>query len=171
MAVYFPRGQQTITTITSKLDSAIAAAEARNPVGIAFVTNQELRLAEREELRKLGGDVLIDIFHLERITTTILDRPHMGQVRTQFLDIDAGPPAISVTAEVIGSASHLDDGDDLLERMVRIKRNALDKRALDLRDNPPERCQLRPLLPSRCTSRRRRSVSASRHSISASARC
>jgi hypothetical protein len=86
----------------------------------------------------LGGDVLIDIFHLERITTTILDRPHMGQVRTQFLDIDAGPPAISVTAEVIGSASHLDDGDDLLERMVRIKRNALDERALDLRDNPPE---------------------------------
>jgi hypothetical protein len=27
----------------------------------------------------LGGDVLIDIFHLERITTTILDRQHMGQ--------------------------------------------------------------------------------------------
>ena len=136
MAVYFPRGQQTIT-ITAKLESDIEAARGRNPVGIAFVTNQELRLAERERLKNLGGDILIDIFHLERITT-ILDRPHMSQVRKQFLDIDAGPPAILITAEVVGGASYFDDGDDLLDRMVNIERKALERRAQKLREDPPD---------------------------------
>jgi hypothetical protein len=35
------------------------------------VTNQELRLAEREDLRTLGGDTEVELYHLERVTTII----------------------------------------------------------------------------------------------------
>jgi hypothetical protein len=58
MAVYFPRGQQSIKEITDKLTSDVEKAKSKKPkpVGVAFVTNQELRLAEREELGKVVGD-------------------------------------------------------------------------------------------------------------------
>jgi hypothetical protein len=39
-----------------------------------FVTNQELRLAEREELAGLARDIDVELYHLERITA-ILDFP------------------------------------------------------------------------------------------------
>jgi len=75
MAVYFPRGQQSIKEITDKLTSDAEKAKSKKPkpVGVAFVTNQELRLAEREELGKVGGDTKVEVYHLERLTT-ILDR-------------------------------------------------------------------------------------------------
>ena len=63
MAVYFPRGQQTIADITSKLFDDIASAKKRGEGldGLVFVTNQELRLAERRDLGLLGDGIEIDL--------------------------------------------------------------------------------------------------------------
>jgi len=56
---------------------------------LAFVTNQELTLAQRAELSEsVHGKV--EIYHLERITS-ILDKPTMRPVRQQFLGIAADP--------------------------------------------------------------------------------
>ena len=86
MSVYFPRGPKSFREIKSKfLDDAQGVA-ANDAYGIAFVTNQELSLAERSDL---NGSVPynVDIYHLERITA-ILDKPSMQSVRSQFLSID-----------------------------------------------------------------------------------
>src|SRR5713101_6744888 len=61
---------------------------------IAFVTNQELRLNEREDIKTLAAPMVVELYHLERITT-ILDTPGMAKVREQFLNIEAdSKPAI-----------------------------------------------------------------------------
>lgn len=124
-AVYFPQGQQTLTTIKSKLSDDIVAARKHGPKGVAFVTNQELKLSERRDLRALGGDDLdVDVFHLERIAT-ILDRPHMGPVRQRYLGLSAGRPPIQVQAEVIGVARRLTGTDDPLEFFVEQTEKAI----------------------------------------------
>lgn len=87
MAVYFPRGQKDFTQLKEKFESDISGAPRNEALGIVFVTNQEVRLAEREELRRLAGDIELELFHLERITA-ILDKPAMVGVRHQFLGIE-----------------------------------------------------------------------------------
>jgi hypothetical protein len=138
MAVHFPRGQQSIKEITDKLTSDVDKATSKEPkpVGVAFVTNQELRLAEREELGKVGGDTKVELYHLERITT-ILDRPHMAGVREQFLGIPAGPPPILVTAEVIGVARGFIRDDELLDALVEMEEKSLHEHNEELRSNLP----------------------------------
>jgi hypothetical protein len=69
---------------------------------MAFVTNQELRLAEREALRKAAGSLPVELYHLERITT-ILDTPAMAGVRKQFLGIDFGDADLLREVEVLKS--------------------------------------------------------------------
>lgn len=49
---------------------------------LAFVTNQELRLAERQNLKEVTGHTSIELFHLERVAM-ILDQPKMRSVRRQ----------------------------------------------------------------------------------------
>lgn len=84
--VYFPRGQQTFATIQSKFESDLAGAQARpGAEAFVFVTNQELRLSERQALQSKWADRVI-LFHLER-ATAILDQPLMEQTRLQFLGI------------------------------------------------------------------------------------
>jgi hypothetical protein len=138
MAVYFPRGQQSISEITDKLTSDVEKAKSKTPtpVGVAFVTNQELRLAEREALGRVGGDTKVELYHLERVTT-VLDRPHMAGVREQFLGIPAGPPPILVTAEVIGHARTFVRGDEMLATLLDIEEKSLQERNEELRANPP----------------------------------
>ncbi len=116
-AVHFPRGQQDLGTIASKLRGDVEAARKHSPKGVAFVTNQEIRLAERKTLRSLGGDLEIDLFHLERVAT-ILDRPRMAPVRQQYLRIGAGRPPVRVQAEVIGAARDFTRDDELLQWYV-----------------------------------------------------
>jgi hypothetical protein len=60
---------------------------------LAFVTNQELTLAQRALLRKAAGKVPAEIYHLERITT-VLDQPAMSAVRKQFLGIEVNDSAV-----------------------------------------------------------------------------
>lgn len=86
MAVYFPRGQRDFNEIEKNFLNDLNGVNSNQADALAFVTNQELRLAERESLEKAAG-IPIQLFHLERITT-ILDRPEMISVRKQFLGID-----------------------------------------------------------------------------------
>jgi hypothetical protein len=87
MAVYFPRGAQAFKNVRSKFENDLAAASSTEAAGFTFVTNQELTLGEREGLTALAGSIIIDLYHLERITT-ILDAPDVASVRQQFLDME-----------------------------------------------------------------------------------
>lgn len=85
-AVYFPRGQQPFTDVRSKFESDLRAAQERSDAeGFIFVTNQELRLAERRTLQDLWPE-RVELFHLERVAA-ILDQPALDGVRRQFLGI------------------------------------------------------------------------------------
>jgi hypothetical protein len=88
MAVYFPRGHQKWSAVSSKFRSDVAGAKKSGADGIAFVTNQELTLGQREKLKSDAGTMVAVLFHLERLTTS-LDEPSMAKVREQFLDIEA----------------------------------------------------------------------------------
>jgi hypothetical protein len=90
MAVFFPRGKQTFNIVKTKFEGDLAGARRNSTEAIAFVTNQELTLGEREELKKLAAPTVVELYHLERIAT-ILDTPGMARIREQFLDIEAEP--------------------------------------------------------------------------------
>lgn len=87
MAVYFPRGQKNFTQIRKKFEGDLLGVSDNGARGIVFVTNQEVRLSEREDLRRLAAPIDLELFHLERITA-ILDKPDMAAVRHQFLGIE-----------------------------------------------------------------------------------
>ena len=88
MAVHFPRGQKDFKEIKEKFLADLSGAKSNSVKGIAFVTNQELTLGEREEIRSLAAPLRVELYHLERVTA-ILDKPAMASVREQFLDIEA----------------------------------------------------------------------------------
>jgi hypothetical protein len=104
MAVYFPRGQRAFREIDTKYRIDLEAASNAGVDGFVFVTNQELRLAERRDL--LGNVENRKIYHLEEVTA-ILDQPKMHGVRKQFLGIDPedGVGGSGGTALVMGSRS------------------------------------------------------------------
>lgn len=87
MAVYFPRGEKHYQEIKTKFQSDAKKAKEQDSKGIAFVTNQELRLSERKELEDSASPLKVVLFHLERVAG-ILDRPEMESVKRQFLSID-----------------------------------------------------------------------------------
>jgi hypothetical protein len=102
MAAYFPRGQQDFTIIKAKFVADLAGVARNAAIGIAFVTNQELRLAERDELRVAAAAAQIDLFHLERITA-VLDKPSMAGIRKQFLGINISDDTASTLASIAGN--------------------------------------------------------------------
>ncbi len=95
MAVYFPRGAKPFPNIRAKFKEDLSGVSSAGASGVAFVTNQELTLAERAELVALAAPVEVQLFHLERVTA-ILDAPEMAKVRQQFLDIEAESPSLSL---------------------------------------------------------------------------
>ena len=107
MAVYFPRGKKDFAEIRAKFRSDLSGALRNNAAGIAFVTNQEIRLSEREELRLLAGATELDLFHLERITA-ILDKPSMAGIRHQFLGIVED--SVSVLRDELSKMQHRLEG-------------------------------------------------------------
>lgn len=128
MAVYFSRGERNFKQIETKLVSDIESARKHSPHGVVFVTNQELRLSERAELETRGGDVAVDIFHLERVAH-VLDKPQMASIRQQYLGIPAGRPPMFITAEVMGSARAFIDEDRLSNLFVHHFEDNLRKRS------------------------------------------
>jgi len=93
MAVYFPRGQQHFTAIKKKFCEDLSGVASNNANAFVFVTNQEIKLAERSELSQEAGSIRVELFHLERITA-ILDTSEMSSVRKQFLNIDFEEDAV-----------------------------------------------------------------------------
>jgi hypothetical protein len=91
MAVYFPRGQQSFRDIKTKFESDLEGARRNSAEGIAFITNQELSLAQRARIQAQATPTRTELYHLERITT-ILDVPDMAKIREQFLSIPATDP-------------------------------------------------------------------------------
>jgi hypothetical protein len=86
-AAYFPRGQQPFGLTKGKFQNDLAGVAANGAAGLAFVTNQELRLAERQELEQLAAPAEIELLHLERVGS-ILDSPACYGIRLEFLDIE-----------------------------------------------------------------------------------
>jgi len=118
MASYFPYGPKSFTEIKKKLTLDLAGAQHREPYGVAFVCNQKLTPTQKKKLQAIGGDIEIDLFHLER-NVHILDRSQMAQIREQYVYIPAaGRPPIAVRAEVIGAARAFTDDDWVLDFFV-----------------------------------------------------
>ncbi len=86
-AAYFPKGQKSFKEIKDKFIDDSKGIEKNDVSGMVFITNQELTLGERQELRKLGKPKTIEIYHLERIAG-ILDAPANYGIRLEFLDIE-----------------------------------------------------------------------------------
>jgi hypothetical protein len=75
------------------------------------VTNQELKLGDRKELKKAAGGVAVELYHLERVTT-LLDQPAMARVRRQFLGFDLEPDVVeSSTDREIDEATPANEPD------------------------------------------------------------
>ncbi|WP_155987079.1 MULTISPECIES: hypothetical protein [unclassified Mycobacterium] len=129
-AVYFSRGQNpTLTKIKNKLKADIDEARQHKPKFLVFVTNQEVGLADRETLRALGGDVEIELLHLERVAG-VLDRPHMAQVRQQFLGIPAiGVAPLDVKVSVDGCAYAFTDDGEVRDTFVAMREDRIRKRS------------------------------------------
>lgn len=86
-AVYFPRGQQSFSDIKSKFTHDLSGIDANNAKGLAFVTNQEIRLSERKILTEIVPEVDVQIYHLERLAS-LLNTPSCYGIRMEFLDIE-----------------------------------------------------------------------------------
>lgn len=86
-AAFFPRGQKSFKETKDKFLSDLKGIKKNKVSGLAFVTNQELKLSERTELKKLGKPNTIEIYHLERIAG-LLDTPENYGIRLEFLDIE-----------------------------------------------------------------------------------
>lgn len=86
-AAYFPRGQQSFNAIADKFMQDLAGAETNQVDGFAFITNQELKLSERDQLKKSADGIEVELLHLERVAS-ILDSPQCYGIRLEFLDIE-----------------------------------------------------------------------------------
>lgn len=85
-ACYFPRGQKSFSTIKEKFLNDLEGIEKNNVHGLAFITNQELTLSERSQLKDLST-YQIEIYHLERLAS-LLNNPVNYGTRLEFLDIE-----------------------------------------------------------------------------------
>ncbi len=93
-AVYFPRGQKSFNELKTKFSGDLEGVKKNNVDGIVFVTNQEIPQANRKALEKLAGNSLVEIYHLERITS-ILDSPRCYGIRQEYLGIDVSKEELS----------------------------------------------------------------------------
>jgi hypothetical protein len=112
MAVYFPRHKHSFSDIKAKFKSDLDGAMKHQPKGLAFVTNQEITLAERDELITLAPDIEVEIYHMERIAA-LLDQPAMAGLRQKFLGIDPGFVPLDIHLDVHGVGGLFTDGADL----------------------------------------------------------
>jgi hypothetical protein len=118
-AAYFPRGQKTFSEIKKKLNGDLKDIDSKNVDGIAFVTNQELKLGERQKLKdNIGEGIEIDIFHLERIAS-ILDRPRCYGIRLEFLDIEmTREEQVSFMAQVYAQVDNIKLERDVMLALI-----------------------------------------------------
>ncbi|HXO21240.1 MAG TPA: hypothetical protein VOA87_15105 [Thermoanaerobaculia bacterium] len=110
-ASYFPRGQQAFSMIRKKFAGDLEGVAKNVAARLAFITNQELNLGEREELRKMADTAQVDLFHLERIAS-ILDSPWCYGIRLEFLDIEM------TKEEQLAFMATVSQSSDRLEEML-----------------------------------------------------
>ena len=111
-AVYFPRGQQSFSDILAKYKHDLQGVAANEAAGIAFVTNQELRLGERKQLADINPEVDVRIYHLERIAQ-MLNSPAFYGIRLEFLDIEM------TSEEQLAFFAVRDDRLSRMEKMIQ----------------------------------------------------
>jgi hypothetical protein len=87
MAVHFPREQKNFSATKTKFKLDLPGVAKNGAAGIVFVTNQKISVTERETLKRLAGQIAVDIYHLDRLES-ILIQPRMEKVRQHFLFID-----------------------------------------------------------------------------------
>ena len=113
-AVYFPRGQQSFSDIKDKFIHDLEGVIANDAKGLAFVTNQELRLGERKILSEIKPEIDVQIYHLERIASLLNTPPFYG-IRMEFLDIEMSKEEqLSFFA---ANTQHLSRIESILEKM------------------------------------------------------
>lgn len=86
-AVYFPRGQKTYNEVRVKFQHDLCGVKSNDSIGLAFFTNQELTLSEREKLTQIDSTIDVQLYHLEKITS-LLNTPSYYGIRMEFLDIE-----------------------------------------------------------------------------------
>lgn len=136
-AAYFPRTHKSQGELTKKFADDLKGVNAYNVGGFAFITNQEISLGERNELRKLAraSNAELDLFHLERVAQ-ILDTPTCYGIRLEFLDIEQLAFIAAHDAVIERLQSHLERIIAQLESSGGLKNVPLDeinefKRILD----------------------------------------
>lgn len=87
-AAYFPPTSATPNAVRKKFQRDLEGAKAHNCGGFVFLTNQRIKLKQRENLKKIAEDhgLESELFHLDRITT-LLNSPSGYGVRIEFLQI------------------------------------------------------------------------------------
>jgi len=87
-ACFFPRGQKSFKEIKKKFKEDAEGIDSNKAEGIVFITNQELRLSERDDLKaEIDSKYQVEIYHLERIAS-LLNSPENYGIRLEFLDIE-----------------------------------------------------------------------------------
>jgi hypothetical protein len=85
-AVYFSRGQQSFSKIRKKFTQDLRGVAKNNADGLVFVTNQELKIAERKELQEFSPTIEVELYHLERLTNVLNATKNYG-IRLEYLGI------------------------------------------------------------------------------------
>lgn len=131
-AAYFPRGQQTFTEISKKLATDLEGIAANAVDCLAFVTNQELTLSQRDELGDKATPNNVEIFHLERVAS-ILDSPQCYGIRLEFLDIEMSKEEqLAFLAQRDIVLADMKGTVDALLKIVSSERGAKTKSASDI---------------------------------------
>lgn len=86
-AVYFPRGQKTFNKTLIKFEDDYKGVSKNKAEGFVFLTNQELKLGQRDKLNSICS-VECEIIHLE-VLTNLLNCPNCIGIRLEFLEIEA----------------------------------------------------------------------------------
>jgi len=87
VAVYFPNGQKSFSEIKTKFEDDAYGATKNSVQSFVFVTNQYLKIGERNKLIESAPVEHVEIYYLERIAR-ILDAPVSYGIRLEFLDIE-----------------------------------------------------------------------------------
>lgn len=85
--VHFPNGEVHFREVKKKFKADLQGCKKNNAFGIIFVTNQEIKLADRDILKEIAGEYQTEIYHLERIAA-LLNSPRYYGIRLEFLDIE-----------------------------------------------------------------------------------
>lgn len=136
MAVYFPRGPKTFSTVKKKLLDDLATARAHNPDGMVFVTNQEVSLSNRAKLVALAADIEIVVFHMEMVAAA-LDQPHMHSIRQKYLDIVATPPPLNITLDIDGAAHFFVNSELVRDSLLELEIEDIKKKSAAARELSP----------------------------------